>query len=341
MRKVFAVFLLLASGLLASCEKEDEAITLPAPGDSKSLVAGMGVNYDNQIYVSLSKGLVHAANYKNFDLAFEASPTGRHIYLNGAKYMFLSHSGTTDITTADSAGAVWKVDAEHLNNDSTAFGSWWQAPSVPPLQESEVMIIDRGVIDHTGPDRFRKIQVIQNDNDHYTVRYCKLDNSGLNEFTIQKDPAYSLMYFSFNNNGQLVLQAPKKEDWDFVFTKYTHVYFDEPLSSPYRYYPVTGGILNIWNDVTGVMAEKDSTPNFIPYETVHATEALAMNFSTRADIIGFDWKFYDFASSLYHITPDIYFVLRDQQGFMYKMRMISFYDNQGNKGTITFEYQRL
>lgn len=341
MRRLFTVLLMLCAGFLASCEKEDEAITLPAPGDSKSMVAEMGSNYDNQIYISLSKGLINSANYKNFDLAFEAAPTGRHIYLNGAKYMFLSHSGTADISAADTVGADWKVDAEHLDGDSTAFGNWWASLSLPPGQTSEVMIIDRGIIDHTGTDRFRKIQVIENDDAHYKIRYSKLDNSDLNEFTILKDPDYSLMYFSFNNNGQLVQQAPKKADWDFVFTKYTHVYFDEPLSSPYRYYPVTGGILNIWNDITGVMAEKDSTPNFIPYESVFAQEALAMNFSTRADIIGFDWKFYDFASSLYHITPDIYFVLRDQQGFMYKMRMVSFYDHQGNKGTITFEYQRL
>lgn len=341
MRKLFIICTLSVMAIFTSCQKEDEAIDLPSPGDSKSLVAAMGVNYDNQVYVSLSKNLVYAANYKNFDLAFEASLTGRHIYLNGAKYMFLAHSGTTNISAADTAGADWKVDAEHLNNDSTAFGQWWQTVSLPPAPESEVMIIDRGIIDHTGTDRFRKIQVIEADDHHYKVRYSKLDNSGLNELTIPKDPNYSLMYFSFNNNGQLIQQAPPKDDWDFVFTKYTHVYFDEPLSSPYRYYPVTGGIINIWNDETGVMAEKDSTPNFIPYENVQSAEALAMTFSTRADIIGFDWKFYDFGSSQYHITPDIYFVLRDKQGFMYKLRMIDFYDHQGNKGTITFEYQRL
>ena len=340
MRTLFPI-LFLSIVLFSSCQKEDEAVVLPAPGDSKSLVASMGTNYDNQIYVSLSRDTVYAANYRNFDLSFEASPSGRHIYLNGAKYMFLAHSGTTSISAADSAGADWKVDAEHLDGDSTAFGLWWQNNSVPPTGESEVMIIDRGIIDHSGSDRFRKIQVIEADDSHYKVRYSKLDNSGLNELIIPKDPAYSLMYFSFNNNGQLVQQAPPKNDWDFVFTKYTHVYFDEPLSSPYRFYPVTGGIVNMWDSVTGVMAELDSTPNYIPYEQVHSAEALNMNFSHRADIIGFDWKFYDFASSQYHIAPNLYFVLKDHQGFMYKLRMIDFYDHQGNKGTVTFEYQRL
>ena len=120
MRTLFPI-LFLSIVLFSSCQKEDEAVVLPAPGDSKSLVASMGTNYDNQIYVSLSRDTVYAANYRNFDLSFEASPSGRHIYLNGAKYMFLAHSGTTSISSADSAGADWKVDAEHLDGDSTAF----------------------------------------------------------------------------------------------------------------------------------------------------------------------------------------------------------------------------
>lgn len=190
MKKLIATLLFSGCIFIVSCQKEDEAVVLPAPGDAKTMVASMGVNYDNQIYVSLTHDTVYAANYRNFDLAFEANATGRHIYLNGAKYMFLSHSGTTNITVADSAGANWKVDAEQLDDDSTAFGLWWQNASLPPAPESEVMIIDRGIIDHTGSDRFRKIQVIEADDLHYKVRYCKLDNSGLNELTIPKDQNY-------------------------------------------------------------------------------------------------------------------------------------------------------
>ena len=59
-----------------------------------------------------------------------------------------------------------------------------------------------------------------------------------------------------------------------------------------------------------------------------------------ATIIGFDWKYYDFNLG-YIIYPDRYYLLKDEDGFYFKIRFIDFYDPSGNKGTATFEYQRL
>lgn len=326
---------------LTGCQKEDEAIVLPAPGPVQQVMAELGSNYDDQVYVSLSKGTMHTVSYRTFDLAFEASPQGRHIYLNGAKYMFLSHTGNADIALADSAGSSWQVDAEHLGDDSTAFGNWWSSASVNSNGCSNVVVVDRGRLDHTGADRFRKIQVIEADDVHYRIRFSNIDNSGLTEMDIPKNPNYSLMYFSFNNGGTMVQQAPPKNDWDFVFTKYTHVYYDEPLTSPFRYYPVTGVIINFWNDVSGSVAKKDSTPDYVPFMDFEYGHVYPMPFTYKADVVGFDWKYYDFGSSQYYIRPDLYFVLKDNQGFYYKLRMVDFYDHSGNKGTVTFEYQRI
>ena len=68
---------------------------------------------------------------------------------------------------------------------------------------------------------------------------------------------------------------------------------------------------------------------------------VAFPFSNMADIIGFDWKYYDFGDNQYYIRPDLFFLLKDEKGFYYKVRMIDFYSQQGVKGTITLEYQRI
>ncbi|MBK9318124.1 MAG: hypothetical protein IPM91_04340 [Bacteroidetes bacterium] len=94
--KQLTLLLVLLSLVSVSCQKEDEAIVLPLPGDVLQLVAPMGSNYDDQVYVSLSKGKIHVMPYRNYDLAFEASAQGFHIYLNGAKYMFASRTTTSD-----------------------------------------------------------------------------------------------------------------------------------------------------------------------------------------------------------------------------------------------------
>lgn len=327
--------------ILSSCQKEDDRIVLPPPGPVQQLVATLGNNYDEQVYVSLSKGLVHSAPYRNFDLAFEAAETGFHIYLNGAKYMFACRTGSTDFLTADSTGQEWRIDAEQLYADSTAIGNWWVQSVSNTGGLSEVFVVDRGRLDHSGMDRYRKIQVIVADDVHYQIKFSNMDNSGITVMDIPKDHNYSLMYLSFNNGGSLIQQAPPKDDWDFVFTKYTHVYFDEPMSSPFRYYPVTGAITNIWNATSGTVLKLDSTAYYCNFDQFVYTNVAGLPFSTNADIIGFNWKYYDFASSQYHITPDNFYILSDKNGMYFKLRMIDFYDQNGNKGTVTMEYQRI
>jgi hypothetical protein len=331
---------MLLSFFLLSCEKQDEAIVLPEPGDVLQLSAAMGSNYDEQVYVDLSTGAISAIPYRRFDLMFETDPNGKFIFLNSAKYMFAGRAVQQDFFTADTTGITWKVDAEHLQGDSTAIGNWWVGAN-GTAYASDVFVIDRGRVEHSGADRFRKFQVLSAGQNMYEIRYAALDNSGLSVFTVPKDTLYSLMYFSFDNNGALVQQAPPKDQWDFVFTKYTHTYFDQPLSSPFRYYPVTGVLLNKWQPVKGQVFKKDSTANYIPFEQMASPGVVNYPLSENADVIGFDWKYYDFANSSYFMRPDLYFICLDREGFYYKLRMLDFYDGSGTKGTITLQYQRL
>ncbi len=339
--KLQSLTLMLIAVLFFSCQKEEEAIVLPPPGDVEQLIAVMGNNYDDQVYVSLSKGKVHVVPYRNYDLAFEAAPQGFHIYLNGAKYMFACPAGTSDFFLADTSSASWRVDAEHLHTDSTALGNWWVAAFSNTSGHSDVFIIDRGRMDHSGNERYRKIQVLAADDVHYRIRFSYLDNSNVTVLDIPKNSDYSLMYFSFAGNGSLVQQAPPAADWDIVFTKYTHVYFDEPPGSPYRYYPVTGTLINIWNRTTGTVLKMDSVPDFIPFSSFTYSNVAGLPFTANADVIGFDWKYYDFNNSKYLITPNLYYVLKNPDGFYFKIRMIDFYDQNFNKGTVTMEYQRI
>lgn len=54
------------------------------------------------------------------------------------------------------------------------------------------------------------------------------------------------------------------------------------------------------------------------------------------DEIGYDWKYYDLSGSgKYIIYQKKVFVIRDQQGYLYKLRFIDFYDNNGQKGRLS------
>lgn len=331
-------FVFIFSVLFISCEKEDTAITLPAPGPLSQLSANMGINYDTLIFVDLSTGATVSYPNKTYDLAFEASADGYRVYLNTGKLMFVAHTYSTYFSQADTAGVVWKTDDDNLHDDSLAVGKWVDNSN---LSMNEVMVIDRGRPYYSGAERFRKIVFSSVDASKYTIRFSNFDNSSLTDFTIPKDPNYSLIYFSFDNNGQLVPVAPPKSQWDVVFTRFTHTYYDQPLYSPFRYYLVSGALLNKWNGSLNTILKKDSTENYIPFEELKSTIAQNYVLSQDAAKIGFDWKYYDFNTSLYLIRPDQYYLLKDQEGYYFKIKFIDYYDSQGNKGVAKFQFQRL
>lgn len=331
---------LIAILFFASCEKQETAIVLPLPGDLEHQSVSLGANYEYQAYVNLSNNTVVTRDYIHaYDLAFEASPQGTRVYLNGARMMFACNTASLNITTADSLGKKWKFDQEKFNPDSTALGNWWITAS-STNNISETFFIDRGS-QLQGNDRYRKFQIVSVCDVSYRVRFSKCDNSGLTEMDIPKDSTYSLMYLSFDNGGKVVQIAPPKDQWDFVFTRYTHEYFDYPETSPYRHYTVTGAILNVWNGVTGSKNKKDSTANYVPFDSCGVGNMNYYRFCSDADIIGYDWKYYVINDNHYYLTPNLYYIVEDKNGFYYKLRMLDFYDHQGNKGTITYQYQRM
>lgn len=323
--------------VFASCEKEDIAVKLPPPGPLQTMVANMGSYYDNQIYVDLETGTQKSVPYRSYDLAFEASATGFRVYLNTGKFMFAGNSGSTDIATADSTGINWKTEPDNLYDDSTALGIWVDAAM---QSTNQVYIIDRGRTEHFGSARWRKMQLLWVTDTEYRIRFSMYNNTQVTEFTIPKNQNYSLMYFSFENSGKMADVAPEKLKWDLVFTKYTHTYYNEPVNSPYRYYLVSGALLNRWSDNENAIAKKDSTAGYKPFDEVTVANVGLFDLNKNAAQIGFEWKNYDFNVG-YTITINQYYLLLDPSGYYYKIRFLDFYDDQGNKGAASYEYQRL
>lgn len=336
-------FLLIVVMLLSSCMKEDAAITLPAPGPVKQGTANMGLNYENQVYYNLETGTSIVRPYKTYDLAFEASKNGFHIYLNSAKFMFACNTESYDMTTADTVGHAWALDCEQLLDDTLALTKYWQDINFS-TQGSKVFALDRGKLEHTGVARWRKFKVLSVDSLKYTICFSNYDNTSMDTVNVVKDENYSLMYFSFDTPNQLVQQAPPKDQWDFVFTKYTHVFFEYDVTSPFRYYFVSGVIQNIWNNTEVMRFQKDSMPanvSYLPIEQFNYSQVPNYNFSNYANTIGYNWKYYNFSNAHYNIYPDLYFVVRAGNGLYYTVKMVDFYDTTGNKGFVTFQTQRI
>jgi hypothetical protein len=335
-----AGFLAIAA-LLTSCFKEDEKVPPHDPGNVKTVVIEMTNNYKYQVYFDLSSEAVVGTNEKKtWDLGFECGANGWHILLNTSNFMLAAKTGITDFSLSlDTAGLKFKYDESTGNLDSTAIGNWLSIDPIDSiiLYTHEVYVIDRGYDELGNLRGLRKIVFESWEASRYTFRYANLDGSGEQTFTVTKDPSVGFVNFSFDGGGQQLILEPPVYDWDLIFTQYTTLLFTDE-GDPYPYL-VTGALSNPMT----IAVHQDTLMDFTAIDLEFA-EGLAYN-SIR-DEIGYDWK--DVVGDLgsgnvsYVIVPGKNYLIRDWQGFYYKLRFVEFYSmTSGEKGYPTFEMQRL
>jgi len=295
---------------------------LPAPsaprGDARSTQLCMGAGYANQLWFDLSSGTVVSENVRTtWDLAFESAPTGWRVLLNGSRLMTLWPLGAVDIAQPhDTAGlaAVRRVDAASLHPDSLAFGDW--------RGTNGVFIVDLGLAPDGTPMGLRKLRINGFDGDAYSITYAMLDGSGITNSIVPKDAQRSFTSWSFTQ-GVLPIE-PVTGSWDLCFTQYTHRF--EELSLDY----LVNGVLAATTTRIARVAGRD-------FASITVADTLIFPFRSERNVIGYDWKVYSFTTSSYSIVPDLAFIVKDADGYLYKMRFVEFYGPQGQTGCPLFE----
>lgn len=340
MRNIFPVISLFILLTHTSCFKEDERIPPHDPGDVETVSIALTNDYRFQAYFDLGSGQVVSTNLKkDWDLAFECGIDGWHIRLNTSNFMLASATGQSGFeNVTDTTGSSWRFDVSSGNPDSTAIGDWviFSATDSVKSYPEEVYLIDRGYDELGNLRGLRKAVFLAVDENRYQFRYANLDGSDENTFTIIKDHSVNQVFFSFDDGGGQLILEPAKYDWDLLFTQYTTLLFTN-AGEPYPYL-VTGALINPFT----VAVHKDT---LLDFSDIDVDIAVNLEYSAVTDKIGYDWK--DIVGDVssgnvsYVIMPGVSYIIRDWQGYYFKMRFTSFYSNSGEKGYPTFEFQRL
>lgn len=308
---------------LSSCFKDDTPVQLPLPGDAKSFQVSMGEDYHRQVYFDLNTTDTTGSEHTVWDLCFESTETGWHVWMNGGNDAQVANTDTQKFKAVlDTIGANWAIDNPNWNIDSTAVGDW--------RGDRMVYIIDRGPAKLSG-DRFRKIIFQSVDASAYELQYSNLDGNDSVIYHVVKKPGHAFVYFSFDNGGETLDIEPMAVNWDVLFTRYRVVFYtvDPPLP-----YIVTGVLIN-----PDMSVAVDSTMNF---SEIDYAKALPLTYSSRRDIIGYNWKVVNIANGgTYTVKANINYIIRDMEGVYWKMHFIDFYNSTGEKGYPQFEFQRL
>jgi len=329
MRCLSLIVLLLLS--LQSCFKEEALIPPHEQGDLEVGQAALGSFYENQVYFDLYENqAASSSSIYTWDLSFESSGGGWIIRLNSAKFMLAGNSYdtvfTSDLLLEDLEMIFDKSDG---NPDSTALGNWFETSEDSAWSNRYVYLVDRGS-DQEGSSLGQKKVRFEMQGEYFRMRYANADNSADTTVLIIRDPSIDRIYYSFDEG--MVDIAPLPGQWSLLFTRYTTMLVtDEGEDYPYL---VAGVLLN----PNEVLAARDTIHDFMD---ITADNITGLEFTTRADVIGYEWKYYDFDMGVYTIVPDMNYVIRDRDGYLYKFRFVDFYNDQGVKGFPTFEFVRL
>jgi hypothetical protein len=331
LKSLVLCFITLAT---TSCFKDDEKVQPHQSGNVTTDTIALSQNYKYQVYFDLSSDSKVATNYRtDWDLAFECRTSGTHILLNSSCFMKAADCGLIPFAQAiDTAGLRWKFDRSDGNLDSTVLLHWINIKSSDTLYPGHVYAINRG-LDETGLVRgLKQVMFDGIKQGVYLFRWANIDGSSVTSVSIVKDTTLNYIHYSFKNGGGLQAPEPAKTQWDLLFTQYSTILFTD-AGNPYPYL-VTGVLIN----KSGVQVAVDST---ISFADITFKIANSMAYSSALDVMGYDWKYYNFDSGSYTVRFNRNYIIKDIAGFFYKFRFTGFYNTLGQKGYPVFEYQRL
>lgn len=331
--KKITIILLSAIFILTSCFTEEGIIELlPTTGDVQIGQAAMTQTYKFQVFYDLKTNSSVKTNiFSDWDLGFMTSDTAWHIILNNAKTMYAGNSFNTNFEEVTSASGIEMFfDKSNGNTDSFAIAGWINLSGETPVSENYVYVINRGYNEDYSNAGYKKIIFETPENNKYKIKFADLNGENEQSFTIEKDTTVNYVCFSFDNG--IVDIEPPKNDWTLLFTLYQTML--STSTGELVSYTVKGALLNPHK----VTANIDTLLNF---SEITIEDTYNFEFKTDLDIIGYDWKYYNFEEGFYTIVTNQNYLIYNNDGYYYKLHFVDFYNDTNEKGYPTFEFGRL
>lgn len=310
-----------------ACQEKEPLWELAPPGTETQAMVSMGPEYEYMVFFKFKNGTLVKQKVCDWDIAFASGSSERHITLNGGNAVQVYNTCDTAIgkVFSEPDPEDWQWDNPNGDPDSTAIGQWYNKFNGSSLRQTYLIDCGPG-----NPGPYTKMVILSCDSVSYRIRLAGGRVGSPREFTIPKNPKSNYTYFSIRDLKVVSIEPPST-DWDIVFTKYRFVYYDMVPITPYY---VCGTLLNR-NKCKVVECRNRS------FEAMDKATAATLNFTRKADEIGYDWKAFDLNALRYTVRKNQFFLIEDEEGFIYKLRFLDFYDEKGQKGFPSFLYQRL
>lgn len=338
-KRIIIIILFLAAISLIivnSCFEEDSPVLPHQPGQEETFEFERSIYYYQSYYDLSTNKVVQYNENSEWLLGFEATGNGWRIIVNSSDYWAVQNTGISEFNqvSPDPDPDSWIFDSSGGNPDSTAAGSWVLFTEDDTVYSGSLYLLGH----YNGITYIPEWKFIFDfvDKYEYRFRYSDMDDTIPVNYQLLKNLDYNYIYFNPENGGMTLIMEPPKNNWDLLFTQYGSIlYTREGVPTPFF---VRGVYLN----KAGVTVTIDTVKSF---NDIDFNELARYNFSDRQDFIGYDWKAVtvDLQSNtaVYTVNSNYTYIIRDMEGFYYKLRFISYYNNLGEKGYPAFEFVKL
>jgi hypothetical protein len=290
----------------------------------------MGPQYANEVYFSLTTGVVKVSPRNIWDIAFYTNAFSAGIITNDGAgvelytYPNADKEGWDSFDTTGFSGwnkmyndpSDWENGAFNRNQKGHPDYGWgvYSATSHDVIGDSLFLV-------KTPDGIFRKLNIVRKFSslNKYEIRYALLDGQQDQTVTLDVNPYVDKAFMAYSFTGGIVDREPAAASWDILFTKYYGVVQNTP-------YPVVGVLLNPAVKAARV-AKTD--PAYTDW-SIH-------DFETGSDIIGHDWKYFDMNSFQYIVEDSLMYFAKAQESGVIKLVFGSFAGSSTGIATFTTE----
>lgn len=368
--KILSLLSMMAATQSCLSADEDPVAVRPMTGSEVNVAVG-GATEPNQVWIDLSDHDKPGINKRtDWDLGFYSGDDFR-VIMNGSLAMtVIKVSNATDlgkikevnVESLKEIAQVGTFDSENLKYIDNPNGNFLtQTSGIDVIKENDadnpiylvnmgreipaVGSIAPGSVALSGDERgWKKVQIVRAPNG-YKIRYADLnaDNGNIKEYIITKDPEYNFTFFNLKTGSPVKIQ-PKKKNWDLVFTTFTNEVFMGPGNSAGSYFYADFIATNTLNGVgayqVNVTGSLDEAYNAFKLKDVDAAKFVFNDH--RA--IGDKWRTTTgtAANPVPFVYSDRFFVLKDAEGFYFKLRFNTMKNSKtGERGFTNFEFDPL
>ncbi|KMQ67394.1 hypothetical protein ACM39_13200 [Chryseobacterium sp. FH2] len=368
--KILSLLLIIT---VQSCFSADEdPVTVPPMTGATAEPAVGGATQPNQIWIDLSdidpvtKKPKQTSNLRtDWELGFYNGDEFR-VIINGAIGMAVAKiPNATNINTVKSTdvssltevvqiGTFTASNLQYVDNPDGNFLTQTTGIAEIKANDSENAIylvnmgkaiptttVAPGSVSLTGDARgWKKIQILRTSNG-YKLRYADLDDTQYKEYIITKNTDYNFNFFSLQKGAPVEIE-PRKDNWDIAFTTFTNEVFLGPGQSAGSYFYADFIVTNM---LSGVGAYQVDVPTGQTLDQAYGSFQLS-NIEQSKFIfndhraIGDKWRTTTGANGAQTYT-NRFFVLKDAEGFYYKLRFNAMTNNSGERGHPNFEFEPL